>query len=109
MHFMLVIFIILLCLVLWGFFHANPLGVSRPGLLATNIAILALATIAGAVLGFMLYQDAAVVKAGEKGLATYLGIMAGGTTFLVIVAAGGLARNFVVFPPARRSPTPPGS
>jgi len=107
MHFMLVIFVILLCLVLWGFFHANPQGVPATRLVALNVAILAIGAGAGGALGYLLYLDAAVVKAGERGLATYLAIMAGGTTFLVIVAVGGLVRNLAVFPLSKRSPPPP--
>lgn len=100
---MLLIFAVLLCVVLWGFFHSNPAGVPRGGLLALNAVIVVLAAVAGSLIGYILYRDAAVVKAGEKGLATYLGIMAGGTAFLVIVAAGGMIRNLVIFPLSRRS------
>ena len=104
---MLLIFAALLCLVVWGFFHSNPAGVPRARLLALNAFILALAAIAAAVIGYVLYLDASVVKAGEKGLATYLGIMAGGTAGLVILAAGGLVRNLLVFPLSKRTPPTP--
>lgn len=107
MHFMLLIFVALLCLVVWGFFHANPAGVARGKLLVLNCAILALALIAGGLIGYGLYVDALVVKAGEKGLATYLGIMAGGTVCLIVVAAGGLLRNLVIFPLAKRVTSAP--
>ncbi len=104
---MLLIFVFLLCVVVWGFFHSNPRGVPRGRLLALNILILALATLAGLVVGLVLYADASVVKAGEKGLAVYLAIMAGGTAFLILVAAGGMLRNLVVFPlSARAHPAP---
>ncbi len=103
MHFMLLIFVILLCLVVWGFFHANPQGVPRGRLLALNAFILVLAVAVGIAIGYYLYLDAAVVKAGEKGLAVYLGIMAGGTAALILVAAGGLVRNLVIFPLSRRT------
>jgi len=104
---MLLIFVALLCIVIWGFFHSNPAGVPQGKLLALNIGILALAAVSGGLIGYVLYVDASVVKAGEKGLATYLGIMAGGTAALVIVAAGGMLRNLVVFPISRRArPTP---
>ena len=104
---MLLIFVALLCIVIWGFFHSNPAGVPHGKLLALNIGILALAAVSGGLVGYVLYVDASVVKAGEKGLATYLGIMAGGTAALVIVAAGGMLRNLVVFPISRRArPTP---
>ena len=104
---MLLIFLVLLCLVIWGFFHSNPAGVPRVKLLALNGAILALALIAGGSIGYVLYLDASVVKAGERGLATYLGIMAGGTACLVVVAVGGLVRNLVIFPLSKRVPAAP--
>jgi hypothetical protein len=107
MHFMLLLFVVLLCLVVWGFFHSNPIGVPRGALHTLNAAILALAVVAGVMVGYMLYADAAVVKAGERGLAGYLGIMAGGTAALVTIATGGLLRNLVIFPPSRRAhPSP---
>ncbi|TAK44792.1 MAG: hypothetical protein EPO29_02745 [Betaproteobacteria bacterium] len=109
MHFMLLIFVVLLCLVVWGFFHSNPTGVPQARLLAFNVAILALAVTAGGIIGYVLYVDASVVKAGEKGLAVYLGIMAGGTAALIIVAAGGMLRNLVIFPLSRRERPTPGA
>lgn len=105
---MLLIFLVLLCLVVWGFFHSNPAGVPQARLLALNVAILALAVVAGGIIGYVLYVDASVVKAGEKGLAVYLGIMAGGTAALIIVAAGGMLRNLVIFPLSRRERVTPG-
>lgn len=108
MHFMLLIFVALLCVVVWGFFHSNPEGVPRGRVLALNVAIIVIATFAGAAIGYLLYRDASVVKAGEKGLATYLGIMAGGTTALVVMIAGGLLRNLVVFPLSKRAAVDPG-
>lgn len=107
MHFMLLIFVVLLCLVVWGFFHSNPVGVPQAKLLALNVFILALAGLLGAAIGYYLYLDASVVKAGEKGLAVYLGIMAGGTAALIVVAVGGMVRNLVVFPLSKRSPASP--
>jgi hypothetical protein len=104
MHFMLLIFVVLLCLVLWGFFHSNPGGVPHARLLASNVAILAAAALLGAATGYLLYQDATLVKAGEKGFAAYLGIMAGGTVFLIAVVCGGMIRNLVLFPLSRRAP-----
>lgn len=101
---MLLIFVALLCLVVWGFFHSNPAGVPRAKLLALNCVILVLALIVGGIIGYVLYLDASVVKAGEKGLATYLGIMAGGTSALVVVALGGIVRNLIVFPLSKRAP-----
>ena len=107
MHFMLLIFVALLCVVMWGFFHSNPNGVSPGKLLALNVAIVAVATVVGVIVGYLLYRDASVVKAGEKGLATYLGIMAGGTAALVVTIAGGLVRNLAVFPLSKRPSATP--
>lgn len=43
MHFMFLILAFMLGIVVWGFFHSNPLGVPRAKLLACNVVILALA------------------------------------------------------------------
>jgi len=104
MHFMVLILIFLLGAVLWGFFHSNPKGVSAVKLAAVNVAILLVAGAAGIAIGVALYGDALSVKADEKGMATYLAIMAAGTSFLIVVAAGGLVRNLLVFPIAKRAP-----
>lgn len=108
MHFMVLILLFLLGAVLWGFLHSNPQGVPRVKLALVNGAILVAALIIGAMIGSALYADAISVKAGEKGMATYLAIMAAGTAFLIVVAAGGLVRNLLVFPISRRAPTESG-
>ena len=108
MHFMVLILIFLLGTVLWGFFHSNPQGVPALRLALVNVAILLVAGVTGAMIGVALYGDAVSVKADEKGMATYLAIMAAGTSFLIVVAAGGLVRNLLVFPIAKRAPTRPG-
>jgi hypothetical protein len=107
MHFTLLIFLFLLGAVLWGFFHSNPKGVSNGALLACNVLILAAAAVAAIAAGTMLYADAVLVQEHQKGLATYLSIMAGGTAFLILVAGGGMVRNLLIFPMSRRaSPSP---
>ncbi|MDH4096348.1 MAG: hypothetical protein OEV81_16365 [Betaproteobacteria bacterium] len=103
MHFMILILAFLLGAVLWGYFHSNPRGVSRAKLLACNIAVLALGAAVGAAAGVLLLEDGLRVKPGEAGLAWFLAIMGGGTAFMIIVAAGGLVRNLVLFPLSRRS------
>jgi hypothetical protein len=108
MHFMVVILIFLLAAVVWGFFHANPQGVPGIKLALVNGAILLAAVAVGALVGSVLYGDAVSVKAGEKGMATYLAIMAGGTLFLIVIAVGGLARNLLVFPISKRARTGSG-
>ncbi|MEJ2173356.1 MAG: hypothetical protein P8Y76_00160 [bacterium] len=108
MHFMVLILIFLLGVVVWGFFHSNPQGVPTLRLALVNAAILIAALVIGAIVGSALYGDAVSVKAGEKGMATYLAIMAAGTSFLIVVAAGGLVRNLLLFPISKRTPTAPG-
>lgn len=111
MHFMFLILAILLYLVVWGLFQTNPKGVPKKNLLIYNLVVLVVAVIIGPLVGYYLYLDAAVVKAHEKGLAAYLGIMAGGTAFLIVVAAAGMVRNLIVFPLSKRqveAPANPG-
>jgi hypothetical protein len=105
MHFMFLILAFMLWAVVWGFFHANPKGVSSTQLLACNLAIFVLAAGAALVSAFPLYFDALAVKPDHKSVAIYLAAMAGGAAFMIVVAAGGLARNLLVFPLSRRSPT----
>lgn len=102
MPFMFLILAFLLWAVVWGFFHANPRGVNPRGLLACNIAIL----VAGVALAFVsaipLYGDALAAKPDHKVVPAYLAIMAGGSAFMIVVAAGGLLRNLLIFPLSRR-------
>ena len=109
MHFMVLILIFLIGVVVWGFLHANPKGVPRIRLAGVNVAILLAAIVVGAMVGSVLYGDALSVKAGEKGMATYLAIMAAGTAFLIVVAAGGLVRNLLIFPISGRAPSDSGA
>ena len=104
MHFMILILASLLCIVVWGFFHANPKGVSARALLACNIAILAaaLALSLGAAIPF--HGDAVAAKPEHKVVAAYLATMVGGSGFMIVVAVGGLVRNLLLFPLSRRSP-----
>jgi hypothetical protein len=103
MHFMFLILAFLLCVVVWGFFHANPRGVPQGRLAACNGAILAAALGAALAAALPLYADALATRPGEKALAIYLSIMAGGSGFMIIVASGGLLRNLVLFPFSRRN------
>jgi hypothetical protein len=109
MHFMILILVFLIAIVLWGFFHSNPRGVARVKLIACNVAVIVLALAAAAIVANLLYSDALTVKAGEKGMATYLAIMAGGTAFLIVIASGGLLRNLILFPLSARAPEPPAA
>ena len=103
MHFMLLILVVLIGAVLWGYFHANPQGVPRLKLLACNIAILTLGAAVAVTLGAVLLEDGLRAKPGEAGLAWFLAITGGGTAFMIIVALGGLVRNLVLFPLSRRA------
>ena len=107
MPFMFLIFAFLLGAVLWGFFHSNPRGVSRAGLLACNIAVLAAAVVAAAASSLPLYADALAEHPESRFMAAYLAIMAGGAAFMIVVALGGLARNLLVFPLSRRAEVNP--
>lgn len=109
MHFMIVILVFLVCIVLWGFFHSNPTGVSAAKRVAANVIIVTAAVVVGAIVGAALYADAVSVKAHEKGMATYLAIMAAGTSFLIVIAGAGLIRNLVVFPLSKRAPPSSGA
>ena len=103
MHFMLVILVFLLVAVVWGFFQSNPRGVASGRLIACNAIILCAAVAAAAVIGPAIYADAHAAKPSEQAFAGYLGIMAGGTVFMIVVAVGGLVRNLVLFPISKRS------
>jgi cytochrome b561 len=103
MHFMFLILAFMLCAVVWGFFHANPRGVPRASLAACNAAILGAAAAAAAAAAIPLYGDALATRPDEKALAFYLAAMAGGSGFMIVVAAGGLLRNLVLFPFSRRN------
>lgn len=104
MHFMVLLLAFLLGAVLWGYFHSNPQGVSRAKLLACNIAILALGLAAAAGVGPLLLADGLQRRPDEAGMAWFLALMGGGTVFMIVVAAGGLLRNLVLFPFSRRTP-----
>lgn len=104
MHFMFLILAFLLGAVVWGFFHANPKGVARASLLACNVAIVILGIAAAFGSALPLYADALAAKPGERAIAAYLAIMAGGSAFMIVLASGGLVRNLLVFPLSKRSP-----
>ena len=94
----------LLWAVLWGFFHANPKGVNATRLLACNVFVLALGAVLAFVSAIPLYGDAVAANPEHKAVAAYLAIMAGGSGFMIVVAAGGLVRNLLLFPLSSRKP-----
>jgi hypothetical protein len=106
MHFMFLILAFLLFAVVWGFFHANPRGVNERRLLACNVAILGLAVVLALVSAIPLYGDALAQKPDHKAVAFYLATMAGGAAFMIVTASGGLLRNLLLFPLAKRGQTP---
>ncbi len=86
---MFLILAFLLWAVVWGFFH------------------MAIGVAAGS--GLVLHADAVARRPDETPLAVYLAIMAGGTGFLIVVAAGGMLRNLVLFPLSARAPETPAA
>ncbi len=107
MAFMMVLLVFLLGVTVWAFFHMNPKGVSTRTLALYNTGVLVIAVLAAYTIGRALYADAVVVKAGQAGMAVYLTIMASSTAFLILVLAGGVIRNFFVFPVEKRARVEP--
>ena len=93
----------LLWAVVWGFFHANPRGVSPTRLAVCNVAILAGGLVLALVAAVPLYRDALAANPEHKAIAAYLAIMAGGSGFMIVVAVGGLLRNLLLFPLSKRT------
>ncbi len=102
MAFMMVLLVFLLGVTVWAYFHTNPKGVPARALAIYNAIVFAVAVPAAVVVGYLLYVDAVVTKGSHAGMPMYLAIMAGGTIFLVVLALGGMGRNFFVFPEAKR-------
>jgi hypothetical protein len=71
-------------------------------LLACNVLILAIGGVCALAAAIPLYGDALVRQPEQKAVAVYLAIMVAGSGFMIVVAAGGLFRNLVLFPPSRR-------
>jgi hypothetical protein len=98
MAFMMVLLVFLLGVTVWAYFHTNPPGAARGVLALYNAAILLAAVAAGLAVGRPLYLDAVIVKGNHAGMPTYLSVMGAGTVVLIVLALGGVARNFFVFP-----------
>ncbi len=101
--FTLLILVFLLGLAVWALYQTNPRGVDARRLALVNALVMVLAVVATVAVALWLYPDAEMAKAREKGMATYLTIMAAGCAFMIVVAAGGVARNFFVFPLGARA------
>jgi hypothetical protein len=100
---MLLLLAALLCAVLWGFFAFSPKGVGGARLLACNAGVI-LAGIAAALGSALpLHADALAQHPDKAFMALYLAIMAGGAALMIVVALGGLVRNYLLFPLSRRA------
>ena len=110
MAFMMVLLVALLGIAVWAYFHTDPPGVPRRSLLAYNAALMACAVPIGFAVGYWLYHEGMAIKGDHgNGMIGYLSVMAGGTAFLLLVALGGMVRNFFVFPPGKRTVSTPAS
>jgi hypothetical protein len=101
MLFMVLIFLFLLAIVVWAFVYYSPKGVAARGLLAFNAFVLAAGVPIGAMIGWWIYEAGAAFPE-KRQFAWYLGLMAGGSAFMLIVTVAGLVRNFAVFPLGKR-------
>ena len=97
MPLMLLLLACLIAAVVWGFFHANPGAAPRAPLLFCNAAIVALALAGTAGSALPLYTDALARHPDQRFMAVYLAIMAGGAALMILLIAGGLVRNLVIF------------
>lgn len=102
MAFMILLLAVLLGLTVWYFFQLSPKGVPVRSLALYNAAVFLVAIPAGILAGWKLFADAIIVRGNHAGMPMYLAVMAGGTVFLIILAIGGMVRNFFVFPAHRR-------
>jgi hypothetical protein len=99
----LVVLAVLLVIAVAAFLRTSPRGVAPRRVLAFNVATLALSVPASVAVGAVLHADAVAAQVGQGGMAMYLAVMASGATALLVIAVGGLVRNFVAFPLSRRS------
>jgi hypothetical protein len=88
----------------WAYFRTSPRAAAALPLALCNGALLLAAAAAAWFVGRALYLDAVVVKADHAGMPIPLSVMAAGTVFLIVLALGGVARNFFVFPTAAHGP-----
>lgn len=102
MAFMMVLLVALIAVTVWAYFHTNPRGVPWRALGLYNGTVMLVGIPAAIVVGRWLYLDAVVVKGGHAGMPVYLSVMAAGTVFLIVLALGGMVRNFFVFPATAR-------
>ncbi len=106
MPFMFITLIVVAVIAVSAFFKTSP-HVREPRQVALfNVATLVLSIPVAAAVGWWIYADASAHGSGQPGMAAYLGIMSGGNAALLVVAVGGLVRNFAVFPRSKRIPAP---
>ena len=98
MPFMFLILAFLIGAVVWGFFHANPQVAPPRRLLACNAAIVVLAVALALGAALPLHADALAQHPEQRFMAVYLAIMAGGAALMLVLIAGGLVRNLLLFP-----------
>lgn len=103
MFFMVLIFLFLLAMVVWAFVHYSPKGVGPRGVWLFNAMILGAGVPTATVVGYWIYEAGAAFPE-KRQFAWYLGLMAGGSAFMLIVTVAGLVRNFAVYPLSRRVP-----
>lgn len=106
MPFMFLTLAVVTVIAISAFFGTNPRVSETRKLLVFNVATLALSVPVAVAVGWWIHADAAAVKVGARGMAAYLGIMSGGNAALLVIAVGGLVRNFAVFPRSKRLPPP---
>jgi len=92
-----------------AFLGTSPRVAETRKLLAFNVATLALSVPVAGTVGWWLYADAVANQSVSGGIAVSLAIMSGGNAALLVIAVGGLVRNFLVFPRSRRLPAPPAT
>ena len=97
MPLMLLLLASLVGAVVWGFFHANPQDAPRSRLHLLNAAILAAAAGLAAAAALPLHADALARHPDQRFMAVYLAIMAGGSALMLVIIAGGLVRNLLIF------------
>jgi len=107
MPFMLLIFVFLLVVVVWAFLQYSPKGVNARRLIVLNAAVLVLALPVAVAVGYWIFAAGAAFPE-KRQYAWYLGLMAGGSAYMLILAVTGLVRNFAIYPMSRRNPADEG-
>jgi len=102
MLFMVLIFLFLLAVVVWAFVHYSPKGVGARGLLVFNACVLAIGIPVAAMIGWWIFEAGSAFPE-KRQYAWYLGLMAGGSAYMLIVTVAGLVRNFAIYPLNRRA------